>query len=56
MRRFISFVAGLLVCSACVALEPQKIAVSELSMSFDTKQSKFTHYMGQVISLSIRTQ
>lgn len=46
MRRFISFVAGLLVCSACVALEPQKIAVSELSMSFDTKTEQIHSLYG----------
>lgn len=37
MKRLISLVVVLLVCSACLALEPQKIAVGTLSMSFRTE-------------------
>lgn len=37
MRHFISLVVVFMVCMACKAVEPQKIAVSELLMKFSTK-------------------
>lgn len=37
MRRFASLVVELLVCSACMALEPQEIAVGTLSMHFEAQ-------------------
>lgn len=44
MRRLISLVVELLICSVCVALEPQEIAVSTLSMSFET-QTEQIHWL-----------
>lgn len=37
MRHFISLVVVFMVCMVCKAVEPQKIAVSELLMKFSTK-------------------
>lgn len=44
MRRLISLVVELLICSVCVALEPQEISVSTLSMGFET-QTEQIHWL-----------
>ena len=44
MRRFVSFVVELLVCSASMALEPQKISVGAFSMRFET-QTEQIHWI-----------
>lgn len=44
MRRFVSFVVELLVCSACMALEPQEISVGTFSMRFET-QTEQIHWL-----------
>lgn len=44
MRRFASLVVELLICSACMALEPQEIAVGTLSMRFET-QTEQIHWL-----------
>lgn len=36
MRHFVTLVVWLLVCAACKAIEPQKIAVNNVTMSFYT--------------------
>ena len=46
MRRFVSFVIELLVCLACVALEPQEIAIDTLSMSFGTQTEQIHSLYG----------
>lgn len=37
MRRFVSLIVELFVCLACMALEPQEIAVGTFSMHFETQ-------------------
>lgn len=44
MRRVVSFVVELLVCSACMALEPREIAVGTFSMRFET-QTEQIHWL-----------
>ena len=44
MRRFVSFVVELLVCSACMALEPQEITVGTFSIRFKT-QTEQIHFL-----------
>lgn len=44
MRRLISLVVELLICSVCVALEPKEIAVGTLSMRFET-QTEQIHWL-----------
>ena len=44
MIRFVSFVVELLVCSACMALEPQEISVGAFSMRFET-QTEQIHWI-----------
>lgn len=44
MRRFVSLIVELLICSACMALEPQEIAVGTLSMRFET-QTEQIHWL-----------
>ena len=46
MRRFVSFVVELLVCSACMALEPQEIAVGTFSMRFETQTEQIHSLFG----------
>lgn len=46
MRRLLSLVIELLVCLACVALEPQKIAIDTLSMSFGTQTEQIHSLYG----------
>lgn len=46
MRRLISLVVELLVCSACMALEPQEITVGTLSMSFGTQTEQIHSLYG----------
>ena len=46
MRRFVSLIVELLVCSACMALEPQKIAVGTLSMYFETQTEQIHSLFG----------
>lgn len=46
MRRFVSSVVELLVCSACMALEPQEITVGTLSMSFETQTEQIHSLFG----------
>ena len=46
MRRFVSLVIELLVCLACVALEPQEIAIDTLSMSFGTQTEQIHSLYG----------
>lgn len=44
MRRFVSLIVELLICSVCMALEPQEIAVGTLSMRFET-QTEQIHWL-----------
>lgn len=44
MRRFVSLIVELLICSTCMALEPQEIAVGTLSMRFET-QTEQIHWL-----------
>lgn len=46
MRRLLSLVIELLVCLACVALEPQEIAIDTLSMSFGTQTEQIHSLYG----------
>lgn len=46
MRHFVTFVVVFMVCMACKAVEPQKIAVSELSMRFATKTEQIHSFYG----------
>ena len=46
MRRLFSFVVELLVCLTCVALEPQKITIDTLSMSFGTQTEQIYSLYG----------
>jgi hypothetical protein len=46
MRRFVSFVVELLVCSACMALEPQEISVGTFSMRFETQTEQIHSLYG----------
>ena len=44
MRLFVSLIVELLVCLACMALEPQEIAVGTFSMRFET-QTEQIHWL-----------
>lgn len=46
MRRLLSLVIELLVCLACVALEPQEIAIDTLTMSFGTQTEQIHSLYG----------
>lgn len=46
MRRFVSLIVELLICSACMALEPQEIAVGTLSMRFETQTEQIHSLFG----------
>lgn len=46
MRRLVSLVIELLVCSACMALEPREIAVGTLSMRFETQTEQIHSLFG----------
>lgn len=46
MRRFVSLIVELLVCSACMALKPQEIAVGTLSMCFETQTEQIHSLFG----------
>lgn len=46
MRRFISLIVELLICSACMALGPQEIAVCTLSMRFETQTEQIHSLFG----------
>lgn len=46
MKRLLSLVIELLVCLACVALEPQEIAIDTLSMSFGTQTEQIHSLYG----------
>lgn len=46
MRHFVTFVVVLLVCMACKAVGPQKIAISDLLMKFSTKTEQIHAFYG----------
>lgn len=46
MRRFVSLIVELLICSACMALEPQEIAVGTLSIRFETQTEQIHSLFG----------
>lgn len=46
MRRFVSLIVELLVCSACMALEPQEIAVGTFTMCFETQTEQIHSLFG----------
>ena len=46
MRHFLSFVVVFMVCLVCQAIEPQKIVVSRLSMSFSTRTEQIHAFYG----------
>ena len=46
MRHFVTLVVVFMVCTACKAVEPQKIAVSELMMKFSTKIEQIHAFFG----------
>lgn len=46
MRRFVSLIVELLICSACMALKPQEIAVGTLSMRFETQTEQIHSLFG----------
>jgi hypothetical protein len=46
MRRFLSFMVVFMISVVCMALEPQKIVVSELLMNFRTKTEQIHTFYG----------
>lgn len=46
MRHFVTLVVWLLVCTACKAVEPQKIAVNDVMMSFCTNIEQYHSFYG----------
>lgn len=46
MRHFVTMVVWLLVCTACKAVEPHKIAVNDVMMSFYTNIEQYHRFYG----------